>query len=482
MKNARKRISTLALALCMVLSMAVPMVWAAEEVVYNFDYIGLSGDENNTVSLIQTQGTVINDAVSAIENAELNWKYYSHNQSLASAANKVGGAMLVKNGYTFNASKNYSTKMGYIRMVTAAEGDYIALTIDNPGAGTKHITVDLAAHKFGVEVCNVYLLPADKVTDVKSEIKTATPVGAISFWNTGDSSSSDYSKAPVSTVDVGNWTPEEGYAGQYILVFEAAKLSRTAVENNNTSKMFISKLTMSNDAAAIAEAENAEAVLYHSETEGNSTQKGINHTTYCTVANALSNAAATDRIVLVNVANADTVTVPADVLLDLNGYTLTAGSVAANFADTNIVDGSSGDTGVLKVTTGNMALAEANKELPLYDSEAGGYRFFETTVTALGKTGTEQNKFWFKVSFTNADAYALAASQMDIGAGLTAAEITAITEAWAGTAFTASWSAAVASSQPSDICFTAKNFSSLTDFKLTPMVKANGVTVSGAAL
>ena len=331
-------------------------------------------------------------------------------------------------------------------------GSWMAIKFKSPGSGKYSVEIthkrESTSPTFGI-----YILAGDTKEEAISNCTALTSEALLGEHNF-------YTTEPITA---GNFKFEGDQ--EYIIVFKI-----TALKSGKDAGVFrLISMNMELQEAYEAKIVNA---------EGNTTYYDTAENAFSAAENASSS---TPVQLLDDVTVEEALTVPAGVTLDLNGYTLTAGSVVANFDGTNIVDGSSGDTGVLKVT-GNMVLNEANSELPLKDNDKGGYRFFEATVNSLGKTGTEQNKFWFKVSFTNEDAYALAASQMDIGAGLTATEITVITEAWAGFTFAEKWSAAIAGSQPSDICFTAKNFSGLTNFKLTPMVKANGVTVSGVGL
>ncbi len=108
------------------------------------------------------------------------------------------------------------------------------------------------------------------------------------------------------------------------------------------------------------------------------------------------------------------------ITLDLNGHTLTVSgfaSTGALNADGYVVDDSVGNAGLLKMTA-DAAFNENNGDLPLYDSAAGGYRFFDYKLECRSNTtnvGVGKEKFWFKFHFytddtctqLDADAYSI---------------------------------------------------------------------------
>ena len=176
------------------------------------------------------------------------------------------------------------------------------------------------------------------------------------------------------------------------------------------------------------------------------------------------------------------ITVSEGAVLDLNGNALSAEAVTCT--GTGVVKDSQDGLGTMTVDNKNL-----NTDGQLALKDGGAYRFFNVTVEELGITNKVMNgealssgKFWFRVSFTNEAAYALANGQMIIGANLTGTGVPEDTNAWATAEFTTAWVKAVSDNTASDICFTAKNLDSVSDFKLTPVVKANDVTVSGDAL
>ena len=98
------------------------------------------------------------------------------------------------------------------------------------------------------------------------------------------------------------------------------------------------------------------------------------------------------------------------VTLDLNGYTLTAEAFSANvpggIAEGFVVDSSAGNGGLLRTERIEDIFQGNNPDLPVYDTAAGGYRFFDYQLTVHGKTekvDAGKQKFWFKFHFYTDD-------------------------------------------------------------------------------
>ena len=116
-----------------------------------------------------------------------------------------------------------------------------------------------------------------------------------------------------------------------------------------------------------------------------------------------------------------------NIVLDLNGKTLTADAVIANVMDS--ADGK----GLIQIGEGDVILTTAlNNQLILWDNTdaASGYRVFSYTFVNMGidadgtdadqtaTAGTLVKSFWCDLIFTNKNAYTLLASEMavlDIG-------------------------------------------------------------------
>ena len=172
-------------------------------------------------------------------------------------------------------------------------------------------------------------------------------------------------------------------------------------------------------------------------------------------------------------------------VLDLNGYTLEADSVLT-YESSAIIDSSENSVGVLKLTEaeGNM-LSENNPQLPIYDAQAGGYRFFQVNVKAVAVTGkgSSEAKYWFKVEFENfEEVYKLiqAGSQMDIGVKMTWNGGEAGANATGN--FVGQWAEAYRNNNGIYITVTALNAEGLDAFSLIPCMMANGVAIKGGKM
>ncbi len=97
------------------------------------------------------------------------------------------------------------------------------------------------------------------------------------------------------------------------------------------------------------------------------------------------------------------------VTLDLNGFTLETSAFTAAIApdaDGYIVDSSTGNEGLLKMSRDGV-FHENNPDLPLYDPDDAGYRFFDYDLylhSTTDKVATGRQKFWFKFHFYTDDA------------------------------------------------------------------------------
>lgn len=115
------------------------------------------------------------------------------------------------------------------------------------------------------------------------------------------------------------------------------------------------------------------------------------------------------------------------ITLDLNGNTLTTPAFRAHLTGAEdwingyVVDSSAGNSGLLKTENGEDLFRKDNPDLPLYDEQNGGYRFFDYKLQCNeGNTnmGVGKEKFWFKFHFytddtctqLDADAYAIVLS------------------------------------------------------------------------
>ena len=243
-------------------------------------------------------------------------------------------------------------------------------------------------------------------------------------------------------------------AGDYLVIFK--------VEVANSKGMSIRNITLTpvvNETTAVAK---------------------VADTYFLSLADALAYQVETgaEKVVLnKDTAVGDLILLPGAVL-DLNGYTLTADSVLS-YSSSHIVDSSENSAGVLALCDpdGNM-LSSNNCQLPIYDDNMGGYRFFTLTVTSVAITGG--NKYWFKVTVENfEEVYKLikSGSQMEIAAKLSWNGGKA--DAFAGAAFLNKWAEKYASGESFYITVSAVNAEGLENFSLTPCVTANNVAICG---
>lgn len=96
--------------------------------------------------------------------------------------------------------------------------------------------------------------------------------------------------------------------------------------------------------------------------------------------------------------------------IDLNGHTLTAKNIRATQGD--IIDGLDGKGALIIPRNGTddehlLELRAGNRDLALYDTEAGGYRFYTYAFTHQTKTVDTVAKFGMQLTFTNDKAYEL---------------------------------------------------------------------------
>ncbi len=217
---------------------------------------------------------------------------------------------------------------------------------------------------------------------------------------------------------------------------------------------------------------------------------------YMTLEEALFAAQAGDTVKLLQDVQMDEIILTDGVIIDLNGYTLTTEAFtgyAEDLADGCIIDSSAGNTGLLVVEKETAVFKENNPDLPLYDTENGGYRFFDYQLELHSGTtnvGEGKEKFWFKFHFytddtcaeLDSDAYGIVLagnSGMEVGTSLTwkgkalspvrfvkNSSADAFSQAWAKGATAARW-----------FYITVNGLDKVEDGVLTvaPQITANGV-------
>ena len=158
--------------------------------------------------------------------------------------------------------------------------------------------------------------------------------------------------------------------------------------------------------------------------------------TYKSLADALTVAQSGDTVKLLADVQVEDILLTNGVTIDLDGNTLTVDALTAyaeNLADGYIIDSSNGNNGLLVIEKDAAVFKSDNPDMPLYDAENGGYRFFNYKQTVHNKStnvGKGMEKFWSKFHFytddtctaLDADAYSVVAmgdSGMEMGAQLT---------------------------------------------------------------
>lgn len=113
----------------------------------------------------------------------------------------------------------------------------------------------------------------------------------------------------------------------------------------------------------------------------------------------------------------DELAIAEGVTLDLNGHTLTAGSVATITSTSAIIDSKNGEGGIAVAKDG-LLFVGTNAQLPLYDN--GVYRFFDCEMVHMQRAGQTSNSVMFGVRMElNDRAYALLEDSVASGAELT---------------------------------------------------------------
>ena len=120
-----------------------------------------------------------------------------------------------------------------------------------------------------------------------------------------------------------------------------------------------------------------------------------------------------DTVKLVKDTQVDYLTLGGGATLDLNGYTLTADYFTSYGT---VVDGTDGGDALVIVNKG-IHVAGDNSFMPIYDTAAGGYRFYKYQLQNLGyKTVTGDAgalKIGFRLTLSNTDGYRVLGATTD---------------------------------------------------------------------
>lgn len=204
---------------------------------------------------------------------------------------------------------------------------------------------------------------------------------------------------------------------------------------------------------------------------------------YASMDAALAAAAFGDTIILCDDVSAKDIVLPSGVTIDLNGFTLTADSLYS-YSSNAVVDNSENVSGLLKLmdADGNM-ISQDNSQLPVYDKEAAGYRFFAIDVDSCAITCG--NKYWFKIKAEKfAPLYELicAESEVVIKAKMTWDDQSEAAYAAAELAFTKSWASAYHANEDIYITVSVTENNGVENFKLIPMITSAGVEITGTEM
>ena len=436
MKNTLKKVLALALVACTLLGLIVPIALAdGETVIYEFYQTKYAGKALST-----NHSAIAERYELSKEHADyINWKYES-------------------SSYTLSNTDMFRSQETSLRLGTKA-GGWVALRIKSPGPGVYNITLKSGGGYHGAAEGYMYIL--ENTSDIAGATATATPVIDNINWCASESKT-DYSSKTVQHTF--------GNAEEYIVVFYA----KTKSSNSNYAYMYPSALTMTKVEP----------------------EAKIGDASYATLQDAIDAAKPDDEIILQTAAEADEVIVPVGVTLNLNGKTLTAVSVNAAAPGATVIDRADG-VGLLK--TALTADGNNGGYLPLTDSKADGYRFFQTAVTTVDAASAGENgaKLRFKVAFTGvnkANAYKLVKSG---NSGMTIAGTfewtTANDEPGSKSGnfeyadpnknFAADWAEQASGNDKIAIRVTMTDLDAVKTLTLTPAVSCAGVTIaSGTAL
>ena len=453
MKNF-KSLSALLLAVCLVLSMAVPAVWATDAVTYTYDFNYTTNFETNYL-------TNVEDAIAAeydTAGSQQNWKFKEENN--------VGTGS--GNGTYYRAHASFISESGialkYLRVYSSVDG-YIAFTVKTPTTGVYQVSLTHGTSKYGANNSTIYILDKDttNITDAISEADANENVGDVVFCGTVGSADPaskdsswldgrDTSSKPIMRItDVGTWTADGDT--EHILVFKATEKAA----GQDTAYLYPTELTLTPVFATVGDQ------TYNDAASAVTAIAGAEAGTNVTINSDLSLSA--------NLTTAANIIVARGATLDLAGKTLTAGEVNIAGALVDTV----GD-GLLVTSAAITCSGDNGGYLPLTDSTAGGYRLCKPTLETLGKVPGNNGTaaYWFHAHFENEAAYGY--TGVEIGVQMTWDG--GSKGAWAGETFMGNWATQVKADKDLDIKLTVTGLDSVTNFKLTPVIQANGVTIS----
>ena len=187
-----KRLSALLLAFCLIVSMIVPAVYAEGEdlktVTYDFDFVGIAMGLGQDVKSNALNVEACQTQIAALKEAgHINWCYKD-----------ISFTNTATNCPNFTANRYFRGR--------AVVGDWLALTIDNPGAGTWKLDMEYIVTLCGAQQVDAYILPGS-VTDIAGSLTSQYLVGSYNCYNKDiDTDTPSGAKVIHKTAELSQWT------------------------------------------------------------------------------------------------------------------------------------------------------------------------------------------------------------------------------------------------------------------------------------
>ena len=467
MGKMAKRIIAVILTVCSLLTVMIPAAFAVTKeddgtLKYTFGSAGCSVNGTPITAgtkgyQITSGGTSTTDYAGLTANIKTDftdWCYLYHSQS--TTIQVLSGTTIV----TFSKS---------------GAGHFIAMQIMVPKAGgTYELTFGTDNNSSG-GLANVYIVDAASFTNVKPDgfagsgalakevIDGLTQNGKVINASNPivlDSVTSNKRSQNVGAVTFPAVEAEGDYA-EYVLLFQGLADLPEGVTGHATRRyMRLQTLTMTPVVATVGDQSYTDADSAVAAIAGAASGTNVTINSDLSLSEDLTTEA--------------NITVAPRATLDLAGKDLTAVSVNTAAPGAAVIDSADG-VGLLK--TDLTADGNNGGYLPLTDSTAGGYRLCKPTLETLGKVPGENGTaaYWFHAHFEKEAAYGY--TGVEIGVQMTWDG--GSKGAWAGETFMGNWATQVKADKDLDIKLTVTGLdNTVTNFKLTPVIQANGVTIS----
>lgn len=418
MKSTKTRILSLLLVACMLLSVMVPAVFAAEgdQLDYSFvtaDTIQITAGDSGTAGKFDGDTAFVNALKTDANASVANWEYLARsiNSGVAIMAHKTHGMKFqVRNGAAeADPSAWFAIKL---KNVPAAKYDMV-FTAPNKAAQKADVYVMPASVFANSAAYAVYLGEADK-----------DPLQHYGFSGTGVAQfPADGEKKITALMDELLATNAVTNVG----VYEAPQNSTQTItgvtfagDANNEYVMIVKPRDIDGEKSTVDLWLKSLTLNWAGDVAADTVEAKIGEQTFATVELALEEAAKNGGTVdLQAAAEAETIEVKAGVTLNLNGQTLTATNVKC-FEGGIVTDS---QDGVGRIKSGNVELKTDNAHLIINDArtETAGYGVYAASVsTVAAKAEGAGVKFKFTLN-ANADAYAaIAASGLEVTGKLVA--------------------------------------------------------------